>query len=239
MSFKLNKKIASSLIIGLAIASVGVFFKLAVDNFRAKERFVSVRGLAEREVLADKVIWPILYKEIGNDLSVLYSKLEAKNKAIIGYLKEKGIDENEISFGAPEIWDMHAERYNSNKPSYRYNVTNVIIVASSKVELVRELIASQSELLGRGVALVGDDYYGRYNVEYHFTKLNDIKPEMIEEATQNARLAAQKFAEDSKSVLGKIRTADQGLFSVQSRDEFSKHLKQIRVVTRIDYYLND
>ena len=111
----------------------------------------------------------------------------------------------------------------------------MVTVASKKVDLVSSLILQQAELLKKGIALTSDDY--RYQTVYSFNGLNDIKPAMIEKATKNAREAAVKFAEDSGSKLGKIRTADQGTFSITDRDSNTPSIKIVRVVTRIDYYL--
>ena len=189
------------------------------------------------EVPANKVTWPLMYKELGNDLPTLYTNIRQTNEAIVQFLKRKGIDASEISINAPEIIDLKAERYNSNPTPYRYNVTSVITVTSTKVELVRQMISEQSELLKQGIAITGGDY--RYNVQYEFTGLNDVKPQMIEEATQNARAAAVKFAKDSDSKLGKIKRANQGQFSISDRDANTPYIKRIRVVTTIDYLLED
>ena len=133
---------------------------------------------------------------------------------------------------------MRAERYvNSNEINYRYNVTSIITVSSGQVDKVRQLITRQADLLKKGVAITGDDY--RYTTQYEFTRLNDIKPEMIEEATVAARNAAEKFAKDSDSKLGKIRRANQGQFVISDRDNNTPYIKQVRVVTTIDYYLKD
>ena len=179
-----------------------------------------------------------MYKSLGNDLNALYDNIKSSNATITQFLKEKGIDEKEISINAPEIIDLQAERYsnNDNNP-YRYNVTTVITVTSNKVDLVRSLIAEQGELLKRGIAVTGGDY--RYNVQYEYTGLNTIKPGMIEEATKNARQAAEKFAKDSDSKLGKIRHASQGQFSNSDRDANTPYIKKVRVVTTIDYSLED
>ena len=142
-----------------------------------------------------------------------------------------------MSINAPEIIDMNAERYNSTPSPYRYNVTSVITVTSNKVDLVRKLISEQGELLKKGIAISGGDY--RYNVGYEFTSLNEVKPQMIEEATKNARKAAEKFAKDSDSELGKIKHAYQGQFSIENRDANTPYIKRIRVVTTIDYSLED
>ena len=223
--------------LAVGLTALGIQIKQGIDNFVDKDRIVTVKGLAEMEVPADKVTWPLMYKEVGNDLSVLYNKINETNRAIVSFLKKKGIAEDEISINAPEIIDMQAERYNNNPVSYRYNVTTVITVTSAKVDLVRSLISEQSELLKQGIAITGGDY--RYNTQYDYTSLNEIKPQMIEEATKNAREAAQKFAKDSDSELGKIKRAYQGQFSIDNRDANTPYIKRIRVVTTIDYLLED
>ena len=133
---------------------------------------------------------------------------------------------------------MKAERYgNTQAENYRYNVTTVITVTSEKVDLVRGLISEQGELLKRGIAITSGEY--RYNVQYEYTDLNKIKPQMIEEATKNAREAAEKFAKDSDSELGKIRHANQGQFSINDRDANTPYITKVRVVTTVDYTLNN
>ena len=209
----------------------------SIEDGIEKERMVTVKGLAEMEVPANKVTWPLVYKEVGNDLGTLYDKIKTTNRTIINFLKDKGITENEISVNAPEIIDMQAERYNTNPVPYRYNVTTDITVTSQQVDLVRSLISEQGELLKQGVAIIGGDY--RYNIEYDFTGLNDIKPQMIEEATKNARESAMKFAKDSDSKLGKIIRANQGQFTIGNRDAHTPYIKHVRVVTTIDYSLKN
>ena len=153
------------------------------------------------------------------------------------FLKANGIKDNEISINAPQVVDMQADRYNSNPLPYRYNVTNVLVVTSSQVELVRKLIEQQTQLLKQGIAIVAGDY--QYQTTYEYTELNSVKPAMIADATKNAREAANKFAEDSESKLGKIKTASQGQFSIEDRDQYTPYIKRIRVVSTIVYYLKD
>ena len=233
----MSKWKTEAIVLAIGLVALGAQIKQGIDNFVNKDRVVTVKGLAEMEVPANKVTWPLIYKEVGNDLSTLYNKINDTNKAIVNFLKKKGISESEISINAPEIIDMQAERYNSTPSPYRYNVTTVITVTSEKVDLVRNLISEQSELLKQGIAITGGDY--RYNIQYDYTRLNDIKPQMIEEATKNAREAAQKFAKDSESELGKIKRANQGQFSIENRDANTPYIKRIRVVTTIDYSLED
>jgi len=221
--------------IGLIVVGLSIYFGL--NSFRSSNRVVSVKGLAEVEVPANKVIWPLVYKEIGDDLLLLYKTINDKNKLIVNFLKEKGLDESEISLSAPKIIDLNAERYQSQVSRYRYNVTSVLTVTSEKVEMVRNMITSQSELLAKGVAISAGDY--EYQTVFLYTKLNEIKPGMIEEATRNARASAEKFAKDSGSKLGKIKNANQGQFTISDRDANTPHIKVIRVVSTIDYMLRD
>ena len=226
-----------AIIVAIGMAVLGGQIKQGINKFVEKDRVVTVKGLAEMEVPADKVTWPLVYKEVGNDLITLYDKIKTTNQTIVDFLKGKGIDEDEISINAPEIIDMQAERYNSNPVPFRYNVTTVITVTSNKVGRVRELISEQGELLKQGVAITGGDY--RYNIEYDFTGLNNIKPLMIEEATKNARESAMKFAKDSDSKLGKIKRANQGQFTIGNRDANTPYIKHVRVGTTIDYSLKN
>ena len=225
-------------IIAAGLLLSGVMVRQGIRAWMDSNRTVSVKGLAEMEVPANQVTWPLVYKILGSDLNSLYNDIHRMNTTIAQFLKEKGIEDSEISIGAPEIYDQLADRYSSERPSqYRYNVTTVITVTSKKVDLVRSLISEQGELLKRGIAITTSDY--RYNVVYEYTDLNSIKPQMIEEATKNARKAGEKFAKDSDSELGKIQNANQGQFSITDRDANTPYIKKVRVVTTIDYSLED
>ena len=229
--------IISSAIIALGIVILGFALKSGIDRFSDRDRVVTVRGLCEKEVQANKVTWPIVTKEVGNDLTAIYPKIEANNKAILAFLTSNGLDASEITINSPQVFDQAAERYGNQNVMYRYQVTNVVVVTSDKVEQVRALINKQADLLRQGIAVVAGDY--NYQTSYEYTDLNSIKPEMIAEATANAREAADKFAQDSHSKLGKIKTASQGQFSINDRDQYTPQVKTVRVVTYITYYLDD
>ena len=216
---------------------VGVFIRGGFQSISSNQRVVTVRGLCEKEVTANKVTWPIVSKEVGNDLNVIYQNIQKTNSAIVGFLKSNGITDSEISVNAPQVVDMQADRYNSTPAPFRYNVTTVVVVTSAKVEAVNKLMTRQTELLKEGIAIVAGDY--NYQTTYEYTDLNKVKPGMIAEATKNAREAAKKFAEDSDSRLGKIKTASQGQFSIENRDQYTPYIKRIRVVSTIDYFLKD
>jgi len=232
-----NEVFAAGLSVGLGLLMLGLCLKGGIEDFKAKDRVVSVKGLSEKEVPADRVIWPLAFKEIGDDLATMNTNIQQKNGAIVHYLKSNGLEASEISLSAPEIIDMQAERYSSTPSRYRYNITSIVTVNSSKIETVRKLMEGQDELIRQGIAITGDDY--RFQKQFIFTKLNKIKPGMIEEATKNARASALKFAQDSESKLGKIKSADQGQFSITDRDANTPYIKMVRVVTTINYYLED
>lgn len=174
---------------------------------------------------------------MGNDLPGIYNKIQSNNNAILNFLRANGITDSEISVNAPEVNDVQANAYNQREQLYRYMVTNVIVVKSEKVDKVNELIKKQTELLKEGIAIVAGDY--SYPITYDYTELNDVKPDMIAEATRNARAAADRFAADSDSDLGKIKTASQGQFSIEDRDRYTPYIKTVRIVTYITYYLED
>lgn len=224
-------------LLSVGIVFLGLCLYCGLSSLANREREVSVRGLAEREVTADHVIWPLVYKTTGNDLQAIYADVKNANAKIARFLKNNGIRAEEITESAPQIIDLHAERYNTNRAAERYNVTSVITVATTQVEQARALMSRLGELLKEGIAISAGDYDTR--VEYEFLGLNKIKPEMIEEATRNAREAAEKFALDSGSELGKIKTASQGLFSITNRDQYTPHIKKVRVVTSVNYYLEN
>ncbi|MFA6624030.1 MAG: SIMPL domain-containing protein [Fibrobacteraceae bacterium] len=226
--------VKEALILAVAIIALGVIIYSAAIAFRDKDRVVSVRGLAEMEVPANKVIWPISYAETGNDIPTLYKIVSEKNAVILKFLKDNGLADSEITASAPSVSDMEVDGGYSTNNKFRYSMSSIVTVATDKVDLVRKLVLKQAELIGRGIAINGNSY-----VDFEYTDLNKIKPKMIEEATRNARAAAQKFAKDSDSKLGKIRSAVQGQFSIDNRDQNTPYIKNVRVVTVVNFALED
>lgn len=222
---------ACAIAVGLAV--LGLFIKSGIDNLAFNNRQVTVRGLSEREVPADLVTWPISYSVAGNDLLVLYDKVKRQSGTIIKFLTENGISEDEISVNPPDTYDATTNQYRGSAFQFNYSISCTVTVTSKKVDTVRKLLNRQSELLKEGVA------FSNSYINYQFTGLNDIKPEMIAEATKNAREAANRFASDSESRLGKIKTASQGQFSIENSDNSTPYIKKVRVVSTITYYLED
>ncbi len=224
-------------LLGLGIAVAAGIFGNAFIRARAGDRFVSVKGLAEREVDADLAIWPITFTETGNDLGSLQKAIDAKRDVVTAFLRRLGFTAAEISQAAPKIRDTQTETYGTKSETrYRYIAQITVLLRSENVARVKEAMEEAGTLVGQGVALASD-WQGR--TEFLFKGLNKIKPEMIEEATTNARSAAEKFAKDSGSRIGKIRNASQGLFSITDRDMNSPDRKNVRVVTTVEYYLID
>lgn len=230
-------KIYAGVAVGLGILLAGSFLASAVREFRQADRSVTVRGLAEREVKADKVLWPLVYTETGNDLGTIYSGIESKNKKVLEFLTSGGISKEEITIAAPSVVDVEANQYNDNKRGVRYLVTQVLTVSSTQVDKVIALRGRQTELMKQNIAVTADIY--QYPTQFLFTSLNDIKPAMIEEATKNARASAEKFAEDSGSDLGRIKSASQGQISIEDRDQYSPQIKSVRVTTSVVYSLEN
>lgn len=234
---KTNEKIIAACVIGFAIIVMGFALRSGIVAFKDMDRSVTVKGLAEKEVNADKVTWPLVYKELGNDPAEMYELLAQKNKKVLAFLKSAGIKESDISVNPPVISDRQADNYSNEIMNYRYKATSVITVTSTEVDKVRTLMRRQSELMKQGIALVSEDY-GSNSVVYEFTGLNKVKPDMIEEATKNARKTAQKFADDSGSSLGEILNAQQGQFSIEDRDANTPYIKRLRVVNTVEYSIN-
>lgn len=230
-------KFYSGLFIMIGLVVLGMMFPRAVEKYRSYDRTVNVKGLCEKEVKADKVIWPVVYKVMANDIQSIYDQTDRSNETIVDFLKAGGIDVSEMTVSVPQISDKFANEYGNNDRAYRYIATNVITVYTDKVDDVLSLMSKQSDLLKKGIVTGGNNWENP--VEFKYEGLNEIKPAMIEEATMNAREAAEKFAKDSDSRLGKIKTANQGTFTIENRDSNTPYIKKVRVVTSVTYYLKN
>ena len=224
-----------SLIAGLAV--FGAQIGRAVKKGREFDRYLSVKGLSEREVKATLVIWPIRFSVSADDLGPLKAAME-KNRALVSsFLNTNGIDSKEIIQGLPVVSDREDERIQANRPSLpRYRGTVTLVVRSPNVDRVKKAIQAADTLLEQGVTLAGNEAGDR--IEFLFNGVNEIKPDMIKEATANARAAAEKFAQDSQSKVGRIRKATQGVLEIEDRDAASPERKVLRVVTTVDFFLD-
>ena len=220
-------------LIAVGIALMGLFIKAGIDNFANKDRMVTVKGLAEREVSADKVTWSIGTKVTGNDLPLLYENINIQTDKIKRFLRQNGLDEKEITVNPPSINDLEAREWGDNQKNFRYIVNTTITVATNKVTEVNAAIFKQAELLKQGVAIENS------SPDYEYASFQKMKPEMMAEAIKNAQKTAEQFTEASKCDLGSIQTAGQGQFEIEDRDQNTPYIKKLRVVTTITYSLND
>ncbi|SBS35333.1 hypothetical protein MAQ5080_03145 [Marinomonas aquimarina] len=228
--------LGSSILLGSL--GLGWIANTTANQMKSYERSVTVKGLAENEVAANVAIWPIQFTVASNELEQLYADTESNTKKIVSFLEQNGIEADEVTVSPPAIVDKLAQQYGGNgRAEFRYNANQRVTVYSTQIDTVRNAQTKLSDLGKQGVVLSGDMYQVR--TEYLYTDLNRIKPAMIEQATQNAREVAQKFAADSNSRLGKIKQASQGQFSISDRDQNNPHIMKVRVVSTVTYYLVD
>ena len=222
----------------IGLSALGYLLGNAAIEYKQYDRSVTVKGLSEREYGADIVIWPIQFTVAGNELGDLYEAIEKKSVKIKEFLGKNGIRPEEITLASPAITDKSAQQYGNNgRAEFRYTAIQTVTVYSKEIKMVRSVMALLSKLGKEGIVFTAGNY--DYRTEYLFTRLNEVKPEMIEEATRKAREVAEKFASDSQSKLGKIKRASQGQFSISARDKNNPHIKKIRVVSTVAYYLSD
>jgi len=228
--------IGLSLIMGLYL--LGYTLGESIIKYKSLDRTVLVKGLSVKEVNADVVIWPISYLRASNDLSQVYADLDADTASIRKFLKDNGFSEGEISITAPAITDKIAQDYGrEDQIRFRYSAVQTLTLYSKKIEKARQAMIKITALGKAGISFKANSY--ETNTQYLYTKLNEIKPQMLKEATKNARASAQTFALDSQSTLGKIKSARQGQFSISARDANTPYIKKVRIVSTVEYYLSD
>ena len=233
-----------SLIIAVGLALAGLLAGVGLSRSRANDRYVTVKGISEREAQADLAIWPLRVSAADNDLARAHAQLEASIARIRQFLVRNRIDTAQMTRQDFRVTDAYTNQYaGPERVTSRYVIRETILVRSDKPQLV--LAASQrvAELVSAGVVLSSGEEYGGGGPTFVFTGLNRLKPEMIAEATGRARESAEQFARDSRSTLGGIRRANQGVFEILPRDqapgisEASQIVKTVRVVSTVEYFL--
>jgi hypothetical protein len=238
-----------ALLVAIGLVVGGWLLGVEIKETRLGDRYVAVKGLAERDVKSDLAIWPLGYKEAGDDLAALYGKSEGDKKAILQFLDKQGIQPNEIELGVVQVIDTQANEYGGTRAPRRYIVQQKITARTTRVDQIAAASQKTMELLQQGIVLSNGPDQG---LIYKFTGLNSIKPDMITEATRNARASADRFASDSGSKVGAIRQANQGVFSILAANSGgttedqpgadissadSSLMKTVRVVSSVQYYL--
>lgn len=229
-----------SIIMAVGIAVSGSYIQDGLINLRSSDRFVTVKGLAEQDVKSDLAVWPIQFKVAGDDLSATQQELKRQEQVIRAFMQKYGIGADEITVQQIQVSDALANQYRPDNIGSRYTIDATIGVRTNNVDAVATAAQHIGDLVADGVLL-------GYGVlpQFSFTKLNDIKPQMVADATANAREAAQQFANDSGAKVGAIRSASQGYFSISARDDVqtmpssASLYKKVRVVSTVDYYLHD
>jgi len=224
----------SAVVVALGIIAAGYLIQKGLMSTRLGDRYVSVRGLAEKEVKSDKAIWRLQFNYANDDLTALYQGVAEGQKKIQQFLISKGFKAEEVQFQPISVTDNEGSGYSQNEKTKRYNASATVMLTSSNVDLVNSILQQTNTLLQSGIILNNSE------VRYLFTQLNAVKPEMLNMANQNAKEAALTFARNSGNLLGKIRQASQGLFTVQNSDNNygdGDPMKIVRVVNSVQYYL--
>lgn len=227
----MKERFFPALVVALGIALSGLFIYMGIHQFSYRDRAVTVKGLSTRDVQADYVVWPLRFSVSGNDLTSLSAELNRVEQTARTFFVNKGFNNEELTLSNIEVENNWAGYY-EHRPEFHYTVSRSLIISTADVERVIANQGCQAELLNQGVILQSYDW----NTDYQYRGLSELKPEMIEEATKNARAVAQKFADDAQCRLGSIRNASQGQFSVEA-DNNQPWLMHVRVVTTVDYYL--
>lgn len=227
-------------ILSIAIIIAGYFVGNIQTNAIEASRSVEVKGLSEREVNADLAVWPIQITLAGNDLKTINETIEDQKTQVKDFFTQLGFSDNELNMGSTNIQDTRAQIYyggNNSSPEYRYITQTDITIRTNDIEKLQKALDESISLLSKGIVIASKNTW--QPIEYIFTGLNDIKPSMIEEATKNAREVAEKFAMDSNSKVGEIKSASQGQFSINDRDQNTSYIKVVRVVSTLEFFIED
>lgn len=234
-------KIPGALILGISLIITAFLVRDGLTGFKSDDRYVTVKGMAEQEVMADLALWPIRFAASGETLEDARTKARDSRDSVMAFLSLQAIAEEAIELQRLEVIDTGANPYQPEGGVRKFIIHQTLMVRSTDIERIRQAARNVDDLVDSGVILSSD--YGPAGPTYLFTSLNDIKPGMIEQATLAARESAQQFARDANADLGGLRRANQGVFQILARDqapgvmEQQQPVKLVRVVATFDYYL--
>ena len=237
MSNNAARPVIAALLIALGLVGAGWFASQGMERLRTADRYVTVKGSAERIVDADLVVWPLAHWVGGNDLADVQRRLDANTATIRGFFTGAGFKPGEIVVSPPRLEDRWAYAYGDNRPPERFRYSTTVTLRTSNVANALSVLRRSGELVSRGVMLGAEGEAG--GPDFDYTRLNEIKPALIAEATANARRSAEQFAKDSGARIGGIRSANQGVVDISNRDQGSPQVKKVRVVTTVEYFLKD
>lgn len=226
--------ILAAAVLAAGLLGAGWFAGQGMAKLRTDDRYVTVKGSAERIVDADLVVWPMPHFVSGNDLRDVQAQLDANTATIKAFFSDAGFGEDEVLVSPPRLEDRWAYAFGDAQPPERYRYATTVTLRTARVDDALVALRRSGALVGRGVLFEQGGF-----PEFDYTRLNDIKPALIAEATANARESAVQFAKDSGARLGGIRNANQGVVTINDRDQGSPHVKKVRVVTTVEYFLRD
>lgn len=234
-------QILAAALLAVGFIGAGWLAGRGMQQLRTGDRYVTVKGSAEKDVNADLVVWPLAHTVAGNDLAEVQRGLEANTAAIRAFFLGAGFGADEIVVAPASLEDRWAYAYGENRPPERYRYSTTVTLRTGKVAKAMEALRRSGDLLAKGVVLGGNGGEGAApsGPSFDYTQLNAIKPALIAEATANARRSAEQFAKDSGARISGIRTANQGVVSIDNRDAGSPQVKRVRVVTTVEYFLKD
>ncbi|MCH4147115.1 MAG: SIMPL domain-containing protein [Prevotella sp.] len=228
----MKNRIIEAAILALGIVILGLCIKGGFDNFTNKDRRVTVKGLAEKQVMADVVTWNFTVTMQGDDIGVLSKAADRDLTSIRKWLFEKGCNaQDSIEIEAPTVTNNYDNVYDGKKPLFKYTLTKMMSVNSHRTKMISDIINKKGELFDRGIYSYTDF------ATFDYTQFQKLKPQMMQDAIANAEKTAQQFAKNSHSDLNKILEADQGEFSIDDGDK--PYMKKVRVVSTITYSLKD
>lgn len=243
--------VAAACLLALGLGVGGFFLGQALETGLSRlhvPHTVSVKGLAEHQVKADLALWPLRFVTAGNDLAAVQTKIDNDQKAVAEFLKTEGLKPEEITLQRTDVIDLLAKEYrNENLKDTRFIVYGNVMIRSTNVDLVQTISRKITDLVKNGIVFTTEGLGSSASLTpyYLFTKLNDVKLDMLAEATRNAHAAAEQFARDANVQLGGLAQGSQGTFSILPGDQFpgateeTQVVKTIRVVSTVEYGLGN
>ena len=240
MSERTPLSVLAAALVAIGLIGAGWFAAQGLAKLRTADRFVTVKGSAEKDVAANLLVWPLPHSVGGNDLADVQRRLDANTAVIRTFFTGAGFEEGEITVAPPRLEDRWAWAYGENRPPDRFRYSTTVTLRTTDVAKAQQVLRRSGELVSAGILLGGEGGEGDMGgggPEFSYTGLNSIKPALIAEATAEARKAAEQFAKDSGAALGGIRSANQGVVTINDRDRGSPQTKTVRVVTTVEYFL--
>ena len=240
-----ERRLEAAIVLAAGIAIAGAFTGFGFLHGRRADRYVTVKGVSEREVKADLALWPIRLVTTDSDLATAQNQIARSAAAVYAFLTRHAVDTALVELQELSVTDQLANRFGERSAGPRYIVNQTVMVRSTDPDVVFAASQAVGELVSAGIALSSGLEYGPGGPVFLFTGLNALKPAMIAEATASAREAAEQFAQDSGARLGGIRQANQGVFVILPRDqvpgisEERQLFKVVRVVATLEYLLED